>query len=57
MIWPETAVSFLLNYGDEALPILSEAAGAPVLMGIQRALSEIEDVEDNDEVRPEAAKI
>ena len=37
VIWPETAVSFLLNYGDEALPILSEAAGAPVLMGIQRA--------------------
>ena len=37
VIWPETAVSFLLNYGQEALPILSEAAGAPVLMGIQRA--------------------
>lgn len=37
VIWPETAVSFLLNQADEALPILSEAAGAPVLMGIQRA--------------------
>lgn len=37
MIWPETAVSFLLNQADEALPILSQAAGAPVLMGIQRA--------------------
>ncbi|NHF72122.1 apolipoprotein N-acyltransferase [Paracoccus xiamenensis] len=37
VIWPETAVSFLLNQADEALPILSEAAGATVLMGIQRA--------------------
>ncbi|MFV0294136.1 MAG: apolipoprotein N-acyltransferase [Paracoccus sp. (in: a-proteobacteria)] len=37
VIWPETAVSFLLNYGEEALPVISEAAGTPVLMGIQRA--------------------
>ncbi len=36
VIWPETAVSFPLNVADEALPILSEAAGATVLMGIQR---------------------
>ncbi|MDO5606785.1 MAG: apolipoprotein N-acyltransferase [Paracoccus sp. (in: a-proteobacteria)] len=37
VIWPETAVSFLLNYADEALPVIADAAGAPVLMGIQRA--------------------
>ncbi|MFD1795859.1 apolipoprotein N-acyltransferase [Paracoccus aurantiacus] len=37
VIWPETAVSFLLNNAGNALPILSDAAGAPVLMGIQRA--------------------
>ena len=37
VIWPETAVGFLLNHGEEALPVLSDAARAPVLMGIQRA--------------------
>lgn len=37
VIWPETAVSFLLNNADEALAVASQAAGAPVLMGIQRA--------------------
>lgn len=36
VIWPETAVSFPLNVAGDALPILSEAAGATVLMGIQR---------------------
>ncbi len=37
VIWPETAVGFLLNNAGEALPVLSDAAKAPVLMGIQRA--------------------
>ena len=37
VIWPETAVSFLLNDADPALPQIAAAAGAPVLMGIQRA--------------------
>ncbi|WBU54681.1 apolipoprotein N-acyltransferase [Paracoccus sp. SCSIO 75233] len=37
VIWPETAVSFLLNYAGEALPVIANAAGTPVLMGIQRA--------------------
>lgn len=38
VIWPETAVSFLLNDAGPALPLIAEAAGgAPVLMGIQRA--------------------
>ncbi|SDE66055.1 apolipoprotein N-acyltransferase [Paracoccus isoporae] len=37
VIWPETAVSFLLNHAGDALPVLSDVAGAPVLMGIQRA--------------------
>ena len=36
VIWPETAVSFPLNVAGEALTVLSEAAGATVLMGIQR---------------------
>ncbi|MDO5656904.1 MAG: apolipoprotein N-acyltransferase [Paracoccus sp. (in: a-proteobacteria)] len=36
VIWPETAVSFLLNHGGEALPMIGEAAGAPVILGIQR---------------------
>ncbi|WBU58927.1 apolipoprotein N-acyltransferase [Paracoccus albus] len=36
VIWPETAVSFPLNVAGEALPVLSEAAGTTVLMGIQR---------------------
>lgn len=37
VIWPETAVSFLLNDADPALPQIAAAAGVPVLMGIQRA--------------------
>lgn len=38
VIWPETAVSFLLNDAGPALPLIAEAAGgAPVLTGIQRA--------------------
>ncbi|MFV0411049.1 MAG: apolipoprotein N-acyltransferase [Paracoccus sp. (in: a-proteobacteria)] len=36
VIWPETAVNFLLDQGSEAWPIISEATGTPVLMGIQR---------------------
>ncbi|MDO5530314.1 MAG: apolipoprotein N-acyltransferase [Paracoccus sp. (in: a-proteobacteria)] len=36
VIWPETAVSFLLNHGGEALPAIGAAAGAPVILGIQR---------------------
>ncbi|WBU62854.1 apolipoprotein N-acyltransferase [Paracoccus aerodenitrificans] len=40
VIWPETAVGFLLNQADDILPVISEAAGAPVLMGIQRAEDE-----------------
>ncbi|WP_241963232.1 apolipoprotein N-acyltransferase [Paracoccus suum] len=38
VIWPETAVSFLLNDAGPALPQMAEAAGgAPLLTGIQRA--------------------
>jgi apolipoprotein N-acyltransferase len=36
VIWPETAVNFLLEQADEVLPVMSEAAGAPLIMGIQR---------------------
>lgn len=36
VIWPETAVNFLLDQAGEVLPIMSEAAGAPLVMGIQR---------------------
>lgn len=38
VIWPETAVSFLLNDAGPALPEMAGAAGgAPLLTGIQRA--------------------
>jgi len=38
VIWPETAVPFLLNDADAVLPVISAAAeGRPVLLGIQRA--------------------
>lgn len=36
VIWPETAVNFLLDQADEVLPVMSEAADAPLIMGIQR---------------------
>ncbi|QFS81683.1 Apolipoprotein N-acyltransferase [Roseivivax sp. THAF40] len=37
ILWPETAVPVLLNHAEEALRIISEAAGpVPVLLGIQR---------------------
>lgn len=38
VIWPETAVSFLLNEAGPALPEMAAAAGgAPLITGIQRA--------------------
>ncbi|MDO5621103.1 MAG: apolipoprotein N-acyltransferase [Paracoccus sp. (in: a-proteobacteria)] len=37
VIWPETAVSFLLNDAGPVLSQFTTAAGAPVLTGIQRA--------------------
>lgn len=36
VIWPETAVNFLLNDAGTVLPAMSEAAGAPLVLGIQR---------------------
>ncbi|MCG6110613.1 MAG: apolipoprotein N-acyltransferase [Paracoccus sp.] len=36
VIWPETAVNFLLEEAAEVLPVLSQAADAPLVMGIQR---------------------
>ncbi|WCR10121.1 apolipoprotein N-acyltransferase [Paracoccus stylophorae] len=36
VIWPETAVNFLLNDADEVLPAMAQAAGAPLVLGIQR---------------------
>lgn len=36
VIWPETAVNFLLEEAGEVLPVLSQAAEAPLVMGIQR---------------------
>lgn len=36
VIWPETAVNFLLNDAAEITPYMAEAAGAPLLLGIQR---------------------
>lgn len=36
VIWPETAVNFLLEDADAVLPMMSQAAGAPLVMGIQR---------------------
>ncbi|WP_265499210.1 apolipoprotein N-acyltransferase [Paracoccus beibuensis] len=36
VIWPETAVNFLLDEASGVLPAMSDAAGAPLVMGIQR---------------------
>lgn len=36
VIWPETAVNFLLNDAGEVLPAMSQAADAPLALGIQR---------------------
>ncbi|TGN45258.1 apolipoprotein N-acyltransferase [Paracoccus liaowanqingii] len=36
VIWPETAVNFLLEDAGPVLPAMSQAAGAPLIMGIQR---------------------
>lgn len=36
VIWPETAVNFLLEDADEVLPIISDAADATLIFGIQR---------------------
>ncbi|WP_410217981.1 apolipoprotein N-acyltransferase [Paracoccus sp. (in: a-proteobacteria)] len=36
VIWPETAVNFLLEDATGLLPAMSQAAGAPLVMGIQR---------------------
>lgn len=36
VIWPETAVNFLLNDAAGVLPTMSQAAGAPLITGIQR---------------------
>ncbi len=36
VIWPETAVNFLLEDADQVLPIMSQSAGAPLILGIQR---------------------
>ncbi|MFD1480542.1 apolipoprotein N-acyltransferase [Paracoccus nototheniae] len=36
VIWPETAVNFLLEDAGPVLPRISQAAGAPLIMGIQR---------------------
>ncbi|MDM7458917.1 MAG: apolipoprotein N-acyltransferase [Paracoccus sp. (in: a-proteobacteria)] len=36
VIWPEASVNFLLDQADEVLPIMAEASGAPLILGIQR---------------------
>lgn len=36
VIWPETAVNFLLEDAGPVLPAMAQAAGAPLVMGIQR---------------------
>ncbi|MGR3416477.1 apolipoprotein N-acyltransferase [Paracoccus sp. (in: a-proteobacteria)] len=36
VIWPETAVNFLLNDAEGVLPVLAGSAGAPLVTGIQR---------------------
>lgn len=36
VIWPETAVNFLLNDAGDVMPAMSRAAGAPLILGIQR---------------------
>ena len=38
IVWPETALPVLLNYADDALAQITDAArGAPVVLGVQRA--------------------
>lgn len=36
VIWPETAVNFLLNDAGDLLPVMARSAGAPLVLGIQR---------------------
>ncbi|WP_295045451.1 apolipoprotein N-acyltransferase [uncultured Paracoccus sp.] len=36
VIWPETAVNFLLEDAGPVLPAMAQAAGAPLVLGIQR---------------------
>lgn len=36
VIWPETAVNFLLDDAGQVLPLMSQAADAPLILGIQR---------------------
>ena len=36
VIWPETAVNFLLEDAGPVLPAMAQAAGAPLILGIQR---------------------
>ena len=36
VIWPETAVNFLLNDAGDLLPVMARSAAAPLIMGIQR---------------------
>lgn len=36
VIWPETAVNFLLEEAGEVRPAMARAAGAPLVLGIQR---------------------
>ncbi|MTE00064.1 apolipoprotein N-acyltransferase [Paracoccus sp. YIM 132242] len=36
VVWPETAVNFLLEDAGPVLPTIAQAAGAPLVMGIQR---------------------
>ncbi|WP_374298450.1 apolipoprotein N-acyltransferase [Paracoccus sp. (in: a-proteobacteria)] len=36
VVWPETAVNFLLEDAEPVLPAMAQAAGAPLVMGIQR---------------------
>ncbi|TWI32911.1 apolipoprotein N-acyltransferase [Paracoccus sulfuroxidans] len=40
VIWPETAVNFLLDQSGDAPQQIAEVAGAPVILGIQRAQDE-----------------
>ena len=42
VVWPETAIAYLLNYIDDDLGLLSGAArGAPLVFGIQRRDAEL----------------
>lgn len=36
VIWPETAVNFLLEDATDITPYMAQAAGAPLILGIQR---------------------